>query len=130
MLRKMEKGEAEETSLLEFVKSKGLTLKGEGDRGAGPCWVGGDHHAGVSSLSGACWEPLSLSTTMCGAARASSSTPRAVACPSLRTPGRWTQAPSNYKTAALRSLEPESSLKTALRTLNSTNVLENVSWVV
>jgi len=33
MLRKMENGVAEETSLLEFIKSKGLALKGEGERG-------------------------------------------------------------------------------------------------
>lgn len=33
MLRKMEKGVAEETSLLEFIKSKGLALKGEGEWG-------------------------------------------------------------------------------------------------
>lgn len=39
MLRKMEKGVAEETSLLEFIKSKGLALKGEGDWGhRGRAW--------------------------------------------------------------------------------------------
>lgn len=51
MLRKMEKGVAEETSLLEFIKSKGLALQGEGDWGApGPCLVGEDHQAGIFKL--------------------------------------------------------------------------------
>lgn len=37
MLRKMEKGMAEETSLLEFIKSKGLAHKGKGEQGLRLC---------------------------------------------------------------------------------------------
>lgn len=130
MLRKMEKGVAEETSLLEFIKSKGLALKGEGDRG---CWVmlgGWRPPCQCFQAESACWRPLSLSTTLRGDARASSGTSRAVARPSLGTTGRWTQPLSCYKTVMLRSVEPESSLKMGLRILNGMSTLENASWVV
>lgn len=52
MLRKMETGAAEETSLLEFIKSKLLAGPGEGGWG---WWamLGGQIHA-----KGACWESL------------------------------------------------------------------------
>lgn len=114
MLRKMEKGVAEETSLLDFIKSKGLALKGGGDRGHQAMLGGWRPLHRRFQAEGACWEPLSLSTTLHGDARAGSGTSRAVACPSLRTTGRWTQPPSCSKTAALRSVEPESSLKIGL----------------
>lgn len=64
MLRKMETGAAEETSLLEFIKSK-LLLVGPGKGGWG-CWALLGGRFTPRGLVGSPWEP----NTMCGSAPA------------------------------------------------------------
>lgn len=68
MLRKMETGAAQDTSLLEFIKSKLLGGPGEGGWG---CWAVLGHVGWVGTTQqvhtkGVCWE----SSTVCGPAPA------------------------------------------------------------